>query len=255
MAVRSASAEEGAVRRLTLDAGKGNIIDSKLVVELAEAHGAAVADPNAAAVVIDAAGPHFSFGASLEEHRPSAVAGMLKRLHALIRSLLESPIPTLFAVKGQCLGGGLELVLAGNRIFAHPSAKLGQPEIKLAVFAPAGSVLLPLRIGQAKAEELLWSGRSVEATEALAIGLVDEVCGAEDDPAERALAWARTSLLNLSRSSLRHAVRVARQAFARDAWERIEASERAYLNELMATPDAKEGIEAFIEKRAPRWQK
>ena len=94
-------------------------------------------------MLIDAEGPHFSFGASVEEHLPDQCAAMLAGLHRLILRMVESPVPLLVAVRGQCLGGGLELALAGHLMFVAPDASLGQPEMKLGVFAPAASCLLP----------------------------------------------------------------------------------------------------------------
>src|SRR5512134_2060612 len=82
-------------------------------------------------VLLDSEGPHFSFGASVEEHLPDRCAAMLSSLHALILAMLEFPAPILVAVRGQCLGGGLEVALAGGMIFAAPDAQLGQPEMKL----------------------------------------------------------------------------------------------------------------------------
>ena len=100
------------------------------------------------AALIDGEGPHFSFGASVEEHLPAQCAVMLRGLHGLLVAMLEWPRPILVAVRGQCLGGGLELALAGSLIFASRDAQLGQPEIKLGVFAPAASCLLPFRVNR-----------------------------------------------------------------------------------------------------------
>jgi hypothetical protein len=88
-------------------------------------------------------GPHFSFGASVEEHLAERCAAMLAALHALVLTLAGYPVPVLVAVRGQCLGGGLEVALAGGPIFAAPDARFGQPEIKLGVFAPAASCCCP----------------------------------------------------------------------------------------------------------------
>jgi len=141
------------------------------------------------AILLDAEGPHFSFGASVEEHLPEQCAGMLKSFHGLIARMVEYPVPILVAMNGQCLGGGLEIALAGHVLFAAPEANLGQPEIKIGVFAPAASCLLPERIGQALAEDLLFSGRSISGTQAAAIGLVN---AAAADPEAAALAWFDT---------------------------------------------------------------
>ena len=244
---------DGAVLRLSLDGGKGNIVDSKMVAALFKAFTEAKQDKSLRAVLLDAKGNDFSFGASVEEHQPDQCAAMLGGLHQLLKLMLRLHVPVVCAVKGRCLGGGLELALACSRIVAHPGAKLGNPEVKLAVFAPAASALMPWRVGPAAAEELLVTGRAVDANEALRLKLVDELCAADADPSEAALGWMRAHLMELSKSSLRFAVRAARESWAEKALKRLDEVEKLYLDELMQTGDAREGIAAFIEKRKPVW--
>ncbi|HSP95196.1 MAG TPA: cyclohexa-1,5-dienecarbonyl-CoA hydratase, partial [Thermoanaerobaculia bacterium] len=203
------------------------------------------------AVLLEAEGPHFSFGASVEEHLPGSCAAMLRELHALILQLVESPVPILVAVRGQCLGGGLEVAAAGHLVFAAPGATLGQPEIRLSVFAPAASCLLPERIGQSRAEDLLFSGRSIGAEEAHRIGLVNALA---DDPGASALAYFEEHLAKRSASSLRFAVRAARFDFVERVRRKLAEVERLYLEELMATHDAVEGLTAFLAKRPAVWE-
>ena len=240
-----------ALLRIRLDRPKANIIDSAMIASLAQGF-AAYANPGAVrAALIDAEGPHFSFGASVEEHLPARCAEMLADLHELIRTMLEWPRPILVAVRGQCLGGGLELALAGNLIFASPDAQFGQPEIKLGVFAPAASCLLPGRIGPAAAEDLLLSGRSIDAGEAKRLGLVHSVAA---DPEADALAYFDAHLAMKSASSLACAVEAARGAYVPEVERRLTQVERYYVNHLMQTRDANEGLAAFIAKRAPVWE-
>ena len=243
--------KDGALLRLRLCRPKANIVDAAMIAALRKALGEHLSTATLRAVLLDAEGPHFSFGASVEEHLPESCAQMLRELHALIRELLECPVPVLVAVRGQCLGGGLELALAGHLIFAAPGSKLGQPEVKLAVFAPAASCLLPERIGQARAEDLLVSGRSIGAEEAFRIGLVHAVA---DDPSQAALAYFEEYLAPSSASSLRFAVRAARAGFLERVTAKLAAVERLYLEELMATQDAMEGLTAFIGKRSAVWK-
>src|SRR5512137_2560984 len=153
-------------------------------------------------VLLDAEGPHFSFGASVEEHLPEGCAAMLASLHGLILQMVDFPAPILVAVRGQCLGGGLEVALAGQWIFAAPDALFGQPEMKLGVFAPAASVLLPYRVNLPMAEDLLYSGRSIGAPAAQACGLVHAVA---DDPEAAALGWFHEHLVGKSAAALAHA--------------------------------------------------
>jgi len=203
------------------------------------------------AVLLDAEGPHFSFGASVAEHMPGRCAAMLSSLHALLLQMTEAPVPILAAVRGQCLGGGLELVCAATLIFATPDAKFGQPEIKLGVIAPAASCFLPERLGPARAEDLLVSGRSLEAAEAYSVGLVHSVA---DDAETAALAYFDSQLAQLSASSLRFALRAARMGTVERMRVKLAAVEKLYLGELMATRDPIEGLSAFMEKRLPRWE-
>ena len=138
---------DGKLLRLRFDAPKANIIDAAMIGELQSALSEHGKNSHIAAILIDASGPHFSFGASVEEHMPDQCADMLASLHALVKNMLQCPLPILIAINGQCLGGGLEVALAGGMLFAAPDANLGQPEMMLGVFAPAASCLLPERIG------------------------------------------------------------------------------------------------------------
>lgn len=242
---------EGRLLRLTLARPKANIVDAAMIGALLAALEEHLPQPHLRAVLLAAEGPHFSFGASVDEHLPDSCAQMLKSLHALILQLVESPVPVLVAVRGQCLGGGLEVAAAGHLIFAAPGAMLGQPEVKLAVFAPAASCLLPECIGQSRAEDLLFSGRSISAEEALRIGLVNVVA---EDPDQAALDYFDQHLAPLSAVTLRFAVRAARSDMMKRIRAKIEFVEKMYLEELMATHDAVEGLTAFVAKRSAVWQ-
>jgi len=242
---------DGALLRLRLARPKANVIDAAMIAALSQAFDAHRGNAGLLAALVDHEGPHFSFGASVEEHLPGSCEQMLASLHALIGAMLEWPRPILVAIRGQCLGGGLEFALAGNLMLAAPDAQFGQPEMKLGVFAPAASVLLPLRIGQARAEDLLYSGRSIDAATALAWGLVNEVA---DDPAAAAAAYFDKHLAGKSAAALAHAVRAAREPFADLARARLADVEALYLEKLMATRDANEGLTAFLEKRTPQWE-
>jgi cyclohexa-1,5-dienecarbonyl-CoA hydratase len=242
---------DGKLLRLTLARPKANIVDAAMIAALTAALGEHLPAAPLRAVILGAEGPHFSFGASVEEHLPGSFSQMLQSLHALVRQLVQSPVPVLVAVRGQCLGGGLEVAAAGNLIFAAPGAMFGQPEVKLAVFAPAASCLLPERIGQSHAEDLLFSGRSISADEALRIGLVAAVT---DDPDQSALDYFDQHLASLSASSLRFAVRAARAEVVRRISVKLDVVEKMYVEELMTTHDAVEGLTAFVGKRPAVWQ-
>jgi cyclohexa-1,5-dienecarbonyl-CoA hydratase len=242
---------EGRLLRLRLSKPKANLIDAAMILALdaalAEHHGNA----HLGAMLIDAEGPHFSFGASVEEHLPAQCAAMLKGIHGLVLRMVESPLPILAAVRGQCLGGGLEVAMAGHLMFLAPDAVLGQPEMKLGVFAPAASCLLPELIGPARALDLLISGRSISAADAVTMGLAKEVA---PDPEAAALSYFNEHIAPKSASSLRLAVKAARGDMIARVRSKIATVENLYLDELMKTRDAVEGLEAFIAKRPAKWE-
>ncbi len=242
---------DGALLRLRLARPKANLVDAAMIAALDGALLAHRGDAGLRGVLLDAEGPNFSFGASVEEHLPAQCARLLTSLHALIVNMLEFPAPILVAVRGQCLGGGLEVALAGSLIFAAPDAQFAQPEIKLGVFAPAASVLLPYRVNHPTAEDLLLSGRSIGAEEARAVGLVHTVF---DDPETAALTYFGQHLVGKSASSLAFALAAARGERVREVRRRLAEVERLYLDKLMATRDANEGLTAFLAKRKPQWE-
>jgi cyclohexa-1,5-dienecarbonyl-CoA hydratase len=242
---------EGRLLRLRLSRPKANLIDAAMIAALDGALTEHLGNANLGAVLLDAEGPHFSFGASVEEHLPGQCQDMLRAIHDLVLRLVKSPVPVLVAVRGQCLGGGLEVALAGHLVFVAPDAGLGQPEMKLGVFAPAASCLLPEIIGPARAIDLLLSGRSITGTDAVAMGMAHETAV---DPERAALAYFDEHLKPKSASSLRSAIKAARSDYAARVAAKIGTVERIYLDELMNTHDAVEGLEAFLGKRAAQWQ-
>lgn len=131
--VRTTELEGGAIWKVTLDSPKGNILDAQMTAELIQIFEMAAGAPELKAVVLTAEGKHFCFGASVEEHQADQVAGMLEGFHRLFRTIIASGVPVVTAVRGCCLGGGLELVAFCQRIFAHPESSFGQPEDRKSV--------------------------------------------------------------------------------------------------------------------------
>jgi cyclohexa-1,5-dienecarbonyl-CoA hydratase len=242
---------DGRLLRVRLNRPKANLIDAEMIAALDRAFAEHLGNTHIAAILLDAEGPHFSFGASVEEHLPDQCAAMLAGLHGLVIRMVDSQTPILAAVRGQCLGGGLEVALAAHLIFVAADATLGQPEMKLGVFAPAASCLLPELIGPARAFDLLVSGRPLTGAEAAAIGIA---IAANGDPEQAALAYIAEHLMPKSASSLRFAVRAARLDYVLRVRAKLAAVERLYLDELMKTRDALEGLQAFIAKRAAKWE-
>ncbi len=242
-----------AVAKITLDDGKGNVLDSVMMNDLHSVFGELKSNNNVKLITFEGAGKHFSFGASVAEHTKEQAPKMLESFHKLFYEIIDLSIPTVAKISGQCLGGGLELALACNFLFADKTAKLGQPEIILGVFAPPASVLLPLKIGSAKAEEILLTGKTLSAEEAKTFGIINEVY--EDRQAlDTALdEWFNNNIIPKSASSLRFAVRAARMKFNETVKTMLPKLEQLYTNELMETGDANEGINAFLEKRQAVW--
>jgi len=242
---------EGRLLRLRLSRPKANILDAEMMAAIDAALAEHLETDGLVGVLVDHEGPNFSFGASVEEHLPGQCDAMLKGMHGLVKRMVASSVPILTAVNGQCLGGGMEVACAGNLIFAAADARFGQPEIKLAVFAPAASALLPERMGQARAEDILISGRTVSGGEAAVMGIVNQVAV---DPEQAALDYFDTNLADLSASSLRYAVQAVRGPYAARVAARLDEVEELYLKGLMESRDATEGLEAFIAKRPAQWE-
>jgi cyclohexa-1,5-dienecarbonyl-CoA hydratase len=241
---------DGKLLRLRLSRPKANIVDAEMIAALDTALATGLEDKHLRGILLDAEGPHFSFGASVPEHLPDTCAAMIHSLDKLILRMVRSPVTIMVAVRGQCLGGGLEVACGGHVIFSTADARFGQPEIQLGVFAAAASCLLPERIARAHADDLLISGRSVTGAEAAAMQLVNTVA---DDPEAAALAYFDQHLLPRSASSLRFAVRAARLGMVERITANFAAIEALYLDGLMSTRDAVEGLQAFIDKRPARW--
>jgi len=242
------------VVQVILDDGKGNVLDSNMIEELTDIMRTIKDMPAVKLVTFEGAGKHFSFGASIEEHQKEYAATMLHSFHQLFYLFVESGIPALAKVSGQCLGGGMELALICNFIFADKTARFGQPEIILGVIPPPASIILPEKIGYARAEELLITGRTFTADEAKNYGLIIDVFDDKDTMNSLTESWIQQHILPKSASSLRYSVKAARIKFNHVLSNFLPALEETYLKKLMNTKDANEGIQSFIEKRKPVWE-
>jgi cyclohexa-1,5-dienecarbonyl-CoA hydratase len=245
---------EGQVVRLTLNAPKANVLDAEMMAELQTALTELRDQPSVKLVQFIGAGDHFCFGASVPEHTREKAPQMLKQFHQLFYTLADLAIPSAALVSGQCLGGGMELARMCNFMFADKSAMLGQPEIQLGVLAPPASLLLPMKVGQARADDLLLTGRVMSAEEAAGMGLLTALYDDRESMLAGVDTWTAKQIVRKSASSLKFAVKAARLEFNRVVKERLKEQERLYIDELMVTHDANEGIASFLEKRRPDWQ-
>ena len=243
---------DGDVAKVVLAAPKANILDRAMMDELRAIFVQLSSRHDLKAVVVGADGPSFSYGASVAEHLPDQIHETLRDLHELLLLLARVPAPTIAAVRGQCLGGGFELALGCDLIIAEEEAQFGCPEIKLAVFPPAASALLPVKLGTARAADLVLTATTWSGSTAAQCGLVSRL--AASGQLDTALVgWLQSDFVPRSPAALRYAASAVRLATIRALELDLPVLESMYLRDLMAEPDAVEGIRAFLEKRQPHW--
>ncbi len=242
---------DGAVARIVLKRPPLNILNLEMIQELDRRLGELRAEPGLRALVLAAEGKAFCAGVAVEDHLPDKVDAMLPAFHEVFRSLRRLACPTLAAVQGAALGGGCELACFADVVIASEAASFGVPEIKLGVFPPVAAVHFPQRIGSARTLQLLLTGDVLPAREAERIGLVDRVVPADGLAAAVGETVARFA--EKSAPALRLAKRAVAAAAGRDFEAGLAEAERLFLEELMKTRDAVEGLRAFLEKRPPVW--
>ncbi len=247
--------EDGTLLRLVLNRPKGNVLTLEMMKALSEALAANSVNSHMRLVFIRGAGNHFSFGASVEEHRKEQAPSMLAGFHAMIRQIAAYPVPIAALVEGSCLGGAFELILACHFVFAAPNAVMGCPEIKLGVFPPVLAAIGAHRLGGPLAERLIMTGATIDAAAAERAGLVSEIFSGVT-PEEELIAWYRKNLGPLSAFAIRQNNRVARLGSGLIAalQEPLAKIEKQYVDEVLASNDGNEGITAFIERRKPAWK-
>ncbi len=245
---------EGQWVQLILKDEGGNIIDSEMMQQLSHLFDEFKYRPEIKMITIEGYGKNFSFGASVDEHKKEHAADMLRGFHKLFYQVLDNSIPIIAKVSGYCLGGGMELALICNQIFADKTAKFGQPEINLGVFPPPASIILPEKIGLSKAESLLLSGETIDANAAKNLDIVNQLFENREELDKKTQEWIEKNILPKSALSLRYAVKASRIKFSHVVRNFLPNLENLYVNELMDTHDANEGINSFLEKRKPVWK-
>jgi len=236
---------------LTLNRAPLNVLNIAALSQLESTLTELSRDESVRVLILRAAGKMLSAGVDVADHTPDKVGEMIPLFDRACRALANFPCPTLAVVHSHALGGGCELVLCCDLAVMADNAKLGQPEIQLAAFAPIAAMRLPLMVGYRAAADLLLTGRALTADEALKIGLVNAVV-----PADVIEAWVDekvSQLSKLSRVALTMTKRALQSGFG--AWDASAPElERLYLDELMKTEDAHEGLAAFMEKRSAVWK-
>ena len=250
------TAEDG-VATLVVDRPPLNALSYQAKEEIGACLEEIAADPSVRCVVVFGAGGRaFSVGSDIKEF-PEVTARRLGRQravheHALYNRLDFFPVPTIAAIEGHCLGGGLELALACDLRVASDASRLGLPEVTLGVFpAGGGTERLPRLIGESQARELIYTGEPVDAQEAWRIGLVNRVA-----PAGQALETAQAlgrSIAARSAITLRAVKAVMDRGLAMDLLQAQQLAIEA-IGELFQSEAVREGVAAFLEKRPPRFR-
>jgi cyclohexa-1,5-dienecarbonyl-CoA hydratase len=243
---------QNGVARITVNQPPLNIIDIPMIREMHSAISRVNSMTGVKILIIDHRGKAFSAGVSIQDHTPDKVGEMLEKFHGMLRLLNSLTVPTVALVDGMALGGGCELAVFCDMVLASDRATFGQPEIKVGVFPPVAAVLFPHLIGRNRTLELLLSGEVVNAAEAKAMGLINRVFPTKSfwEKAEEFIS----QLTLLSGSVLRLTKRAVDRGLYSNLNEGLTAVEQIYLRELMQTQDAREGLNAFLEKRKPAWR-
>lgn len=243
---------QASVARLMINRPPLNILDLATLREMRRKLEGAFGEAGLCLIEIRGSGSKaFCAGTDIRDHFPERAPEMLREFHALVRAVLYASCPTLAVVRGYCFGGGMELALACDFILASKDARFGQPEIKLGSFPPVAAAVLPRLVSEKKALEIILTGETFDAAEAYRLGLVNRVVAANQ--LEKEVKNFTNSLLAKSPQVLALA-RKATRLGSRDGFESaLRESERIYLEELLATEDAAEGLRAFLEKRPPKW--
>jgi cyclohexa-1,5-dienecarbonyl-CoA hydratase len=245
-------AVENGIARISLNLPPLNIIDIPMLVEIHGAITRVQSEQDVKVLAIDHQGKAFSAGVSIRDHTPDKVSEMIEKFHGVFRLLHSLPLPTVALVDGMALGGGCELATFCDMVVASERATFGQPEIKVGVFPPVAAVVFPRLVGRHRALELLLTGDIIDAAEAKALGLINKVFPTEEfrQKADEFIG----KLTSLSAPVLKLTKRAVDLALHADAIEGLEAAEKLYLGELMQTEDAREGLNAYLEKRKPIWK-
>jgi cyclohexa-1,5-dienecarbonyl-CoA hydratase len=242
----------GRLISITLDRPPLNVLDIALLRELDAAMDTCTAEKGVAAVVLRGSGERaFSAGVDIKDHTREKVPEMLEVVHGAMRKLLALPQVTIARVQGLCLGGGCELASCCDFVVASEDSSFATPEILVGCYPPVALARFSSLIGYRRAADMILTGRTLSAQEALSMGLISRV--APRGQLETALAGLLDELLAKSASVLRVTLKGLRELSLRGFADALQRSEEIYCNELLATKDVEEGVRAFLDKRKPRW--
>ena len=237
---------------ITLNRPPVNILNIDMMEEINRVLEAWRGEKDLKALLFTARNRCFSAGVDVGEHMGDLAPKMIGIFHRMFRLLNAYQVPTAASVFGSCLGGGCELAVFCDLVIASDDAKFGQPEIQVGVFPPVAAQILPRIIGMKAAMELILSGKIVSAEEALRMGLINKVVPGSD-LGSGTEAFLKP-YLQLSAEVLRQTKKAIVAGLMDDFEPSLKVIEDIYLNDLMKTEDAGEGLQAFMDKRKPAWR-
>lgn len=244
--------DESDVVSIVLSRPPLNVMNISMMKEMNAALERLLHHPKAKVLLIKAEGKAFSAGVDVADHTADKVSTMMKEFHRIFELVNQFKIPVIAVVDGAALGGGCELAIFCDMIIASEHAKFGQPEIKVGVFPPIAAVIFPRLIGRNRTLEWLMNGETISAREAEGIGLINKVFpveGFEDQVKTFVSKFTAQSKVIIEMTK-----RAVDSTLRRPVMEALADAEKLYLNEMMKTEDAKEGLKAFLEKRQPVWK-
>ena len=240
------------VAYLTLNRAPLNVFNIEMMEEINAYFEGLMKEKSLKLIIIQSMGKAFSAGVDVGEHLGDLVYKMIEVFHKMFRLMDRLKVPSIAIVNGAALGGGCELALYCDMVIATEKSKFGQPEIQVGVFPPIAALIFPRTIGRKKAMELILSGETISAQEALGLGLVNKVVP------EASLAQEVNGFIEkftkLSGIVLKLAKEATLAGLNDDMDQGLKAIEKIYLDRLMKTDDAVEGLKAFLEKRKPTWK-
>jgi cyclohexa-1,5-dienecarbonyl-CoA hydratase len=240
------------VAYLTLNRAPLNVFNIEMMEEINAYFEGLMKEKSLKLIIIQSMGKAFSAGVDVGEHLGDLVYKMIEVFHKMFRLMDGLKVPSIAIVNGAALGGGCELALYCDMVIATEKSKFGQPEIQVGVFPPIAALIFPRTIGRKKAMELILSGETISAQEALGLGLVNKVVP------EASLAQEVNGFIEkftkLSGIVLKLAKEATLAGLNDDMDQGLKAIEKIYLDRLMKTDDAIEGLKAFLEKRKPTWR-
>ncbi|MDH4219217.1 MAG: enoyl-CoA hydratase/isomerase family protein [Candidatus Aminicenantes bacterium] len=238
---------------LTINRPPMNILNIATMEEMNHALSSIADNKDIKVLVITSTGEKaFSAGVDVSEHTEEKVEQMLHVFHDIFRNFAKLNQVIVAATKGFSLGGGCEVAIFCDLIFAADNLKIGQPEIKLSAIPPIALLIMPRLVGLKNASELLLSGKIIDAQKAIQIGLINKVVPLDSFDSE--LESYIQPFTELSFVGLKFSKRGIQLGLETSFLEGLEKIEKMYLEELMASEDAHEGLKAFMEKRKPAWK-